>query len=81
MEVSAQVSYNGYRADYKINSFDSTFYHVELINFSGLKTESPPSQFSFIKVKEQIIASSDIITIARDLSEQLGLCFSLEPSK
>lgn len=67
MEISAQVNYNGYRANYKITSVNSVFYHVELIHFSGFPTENPPTEFNFIKANDQIIASSDVIKIVRDL--------------
>jgi hypothetical protein len=71
MEISVHISYNGYRAEYKIDSFNSMFFHAELINYSGLLNEKPPFSLNFIKIDEQVIASSDTITVARELSEKL----------
>lgn len=73
IEVSAQISYNGYIAGYKVNCFDATFYHAELTDFSGLQTENTPSKIYFIRVNEQAISSSDVIKIARDLLKQIPL--------
>ena len=67
MEISAELNYNGYKANYKITSVNSIFYHAELIHFTWFPTENPPSEFNFIKVNDQIIASSDVIKIVRDL--------------
>ena len=50
MEISTQINYNGYRANYKITTLNSIFYHAELTEFSGVDTEIPPSRINFIKI-------------------------------
>ena len=67
MEVHSQVSYNGYRADYKIISINSIFFYASLIDFSGSEAATPPRQIHFICENNRTIASSDVIRIARDL--------------
>jgi hypothetical protein len=81
MDVSTQISYNGHRANYKITSLNSVYYHAELTDFSGLQTENenPPSQIGFIKVNDRAIASSDVISVVRDLLKELQSKTSLEP--
>jgi hypothetical protein len=73
MEVSTQISFNGYRAYYKITSFNSTFYRAELTEFSGIGTEQPPLTINFIKVNQRPIASADVITLVKDLLKQMHL--------
>ncbi|MBO9684526.1 MAG: hypothetical protein J7502_17975 [Flavisolibacter sp.] len=76
MEVSTQISYKGYRADYKITSFNSIIYHAELVEFSGATNEYPPEQFHFVKINDRAIASSDVICIAKDILKEIqqSLC-------
>jgi hypothetical protein len=81
MEISAQINYNGYRANYKITSLNSVYYHAELTGFSGLPMEHPPSQLDFIKVNDRAIANSDVITIVRDLVKELRSEKYSEPRK
>jgi hypothetical protein len=81
MEISTQISYNGYRAGYKITSLNSVYYHAELTNFSGLQSENPPIQINFIKVNNRAIASSDVIRVVRDLLKELQSKTSLDSRK
>jgi hypothetical protein len=81
MEITTQISYNGYRADYKITSLNSICYHAELTDFSGLQMEHPPTQINFIKVNGRAIASSDVIKVVRDLLKKIQTKDYLEPRK
>ena len=78
MEISIRISYNGYRAHYKITSLNSIYYHAELIGFSGLQAENPPSPINFIRVNDRVIASSDVIVVVRDLLKEVQTKNNLE---
>lgn len=71
MEVSAQISYKGYRAYYKITTLNSTFYRAELTDFSGVNNDYPPSLINFVRVNERPIASADVIHVVKDLLKQI----------
>lgn len=81
MEITTQISYNGYRADYKITSLNSVYYHAQLTDFSGRQTEHPPTQINFIQVNDRTIASSDVIKVVRDLLKELQTKSYLQPQK
>jgi hypothetical protein len=72
METTTQISYNGYRAYYKITSLNSTYYRAELTGFSGIDTEQPPATISFVNVNQRPIASADVINVVKDLLKQIG---------
>jgi hypothetical protein len=80
MEITIQISYKGYRADYKITSLNSVYHHAQLMDFSGLQSEYPPAQINFIRTNNRAIASSDVITVARDLVKELK-AYSVELEK
>jgi hypothetical protein len=72
MELTAQISYKGYPAEYKLTSFDSVYFYAELTCFSGAETESAPDQINFIKVNGRAIANSDVIELVRELVKDLS---------
>ncbi len=72
IQVQIQISHNGYRANYTINSIDSIFFQAELDAFSGQGVENLPEEINFVHDNNRTIASSDVISIAKDLLKEMS---------
>ena len=72
MEVCTQISYNGYRADYRITSFNFLLFRAELTAFSGFEQELPPKEINFIHDNGRTIASSDVMVVANDILKRIN---------
>jgi hypothetical protein len=72
MELSTQINYHGYKADYSIFSFNSELYYAQLNHFFGNEASKPPEKLIFIKSNNHVIASSDVIFIAVDLTQKMN---------
>lgn len=80
MEASAQTSYHGFKASYKITSLNRVRFHAVLTDFSGIRTDVPPVQIDFtyynckttiINYAQRTIAKSVVVNIANALMSEL----------
>jgi hypothetical protein len=71
MEVKVQIEYKGYSAGYTVFEIASNYFHALLDHYSGTTGNYPPEEVLFILDNNHTIASSDEISIAKNLVSEI----------